>query len=300
MAQLRQAENFVEIEGYLAENNLEQTVFRNGSEGIKGSIIVQVPQKINGKELMTEVPINFITSKFTKKGKINPSWESLNEAIGTLKSIAATGSLETADKVYITGAELRNNAFVGRDGKVVDFTQIRGSFINKVRGPFSPKAQFTLEFMVANISRALDREGVELDPPKVIVNAIVPQWGGKVDIVKLQTSNPNVVGAIEGYWEPNSCYKANGRFNFTTETREVKEEVDFGEARTKTYTNTTREYLITGGTQEPIEEEFAFSIEEIQKALTERREYHESLKTKNSTKTTPSQEKKVSFDDIGF
>lgn len=217
-----------------------------------------------------------------------------------LKSIAATGSIETADKVNIGGAKLKNNAFVGRDGEIVDYTQIDGAFINKVRGPYEPEARFILEFMVASVARVSDKDGVELDPPVLNVNVIAPKWGGNVDVIRLKAKSPGVVSAIEQYWEPNMCFKASGRLNFTTETREVSTEVDFGEPVTKTYTNSVREYLITGGSRTPMEDEHAFDLEEIQKALADRKEFHESLKQKNKTKTAPAQEKTVSFDDLGF
>lgn len=303
MAKLREAENIVGITGVLAKNNLENITYnRDGKtvDAIRGNVTVLVPQTINGEEKNTEVLVDFFSSKLTKAGQINPSWDSLNKAMTDLKSIAATGSIETADKVSIGGAKLKNNAFVGRDGEIVDYTQIDGAFINKVRGPYEPEARFILEFMVASVARVSDKDGVELDPPVLNVNVITPKWGGNVDVVRLKAKSPGVVSAIEQYWEPNMCFKASGRLNFTTETREVSTEVDFGEPVTKTYTNSVREYLITGGSRTPMENEHAFDLEEIQKALADRKEFHESLKQKNKTKTAPAQEKTVSFDDLGF
>lgn len=303
MAELREAENIVAITGILAKNDLEHITYtRDGKtlDAIRGTVTVLVPQTVNKEEKNTEVIVDFFSSKLTRKGSVSPSWSSLNDAMTDLKSIAATGSMETADKVSIGGARLQNNAFVGRDGEIIDYTQVNGSFINKVRGPYEPEARFILEFMLANLNRVSDKDGVELDPLELNVNAIVPKWGGRVDVVKLKAVNPAVITAIEQYWEPNMCFKATGRLNFTTETREVSTEVDFGEPVTKTYTNSVREYLITGGSNTPIEDEYAFNLEEIQKALGERKEYHESLKQKSKTKAAPAQQKATSFDDLGF
>ena len=127
MAKLREAENIVGITGVLAKNNLENITYnRDGKtvDAIRGNVTVLVPQTINGEEKNTEVLVDFFSSKLTKAGQINPSWDSLNKAMTDLKSIAATGSIETADKVNIGGAKLKNNAFVGRDGEIVDYTQI--------------------------------------------------------------------------------------------------------------------------------------------------------------------------------
>lgn len=72
--------------------------------------------------------------------------------------------------------------------------------------------------MVSNIAYVVDKEGVEVEPKKIEVTAILPRYGEKVDVIKLVATNPNVIDAIEQYWKTNDTFKANGRLNFTSQT----------------------------------------------------------------------------------
>lgn len=285
---MRQAANRVKIEGILAETDLKYGSFqKNGEtvESIGGSIKVLVHQEINGVATALEVPVYMFSSKYTKTGKINPSYESIEKVMKEFVSIAAAGGESQADRVRITNADIRMNEFAGQNGQIVSQPRIHASFVSRAIGDFKPEATFSLEFMVSSIAHAVDKEGVELDPAKLNVEVIVPQYTApgatapNVDLVPLVAVNPNVINAVESYWEAGSCYKASGRLNFSSRTEEVVEQVDFGEATTKVRTINVSEFIITGGSQSPLEGDFAFDMDEIKAGMAARKTRLDDVKS---------------------
>ena len=300
---LRQAENKVKIEGILSEIDLKYGSFlKNGepTETIGGNIKVLVEQEINKVPTVLEVPVYMFSTKYTKAGKVNPSYESIETVMKEFVSIAACGSKENADKIRITNGQIRMNEFIGQNGTMVSTPRIHASFVSRAIGGFKPEATFTLEFMVSDINRMTDNQGIELDPPKLNIVTIVPQYGEKVDVVPLHAANPNVISAIEGYWESGSCYRASGRLNFSSTTQTVLEEVDFGEPIEKVRTINVSEFLITGGSQAPLDDDMAFAVEDIRKAMAERKERLENMKTNNVQKQAPAPASKKGKMDLGF
>ena len=107
--------------------------------------------------------------------------------------------------------------------------------------------------------------------------------------MELFATNPRVIDAISNYWEPKKTYSAKGRLNFTSTTREIVQEYDFGEADTRIQTVSISELIVTKGTQAPLEDEMAFAPAELATALKEHKAYLETLKDKtaNKPKNTP-------------
>lgn len=304
----RQAENKVKIEGILSEINLKYTSFKKNGEpvdAIGGDIKVQVNQDVNGKPVSLDVPVYMFSTKYTKAGKVNPAYTSIEKVMNEFVSIASGGN--QADKVRITGAQIRMNEFPGQKG-IVSQPRITTSFVSRVIGDFEPEATFSLEFMVSSMNREVDNDGVEVDPAKLNVNVIVPQFTPEnatamnVDLMTLCAVSPSVINAIENYWEPGNCYRASGRLNFSSRTEEVLEEVDFGEARKTTRTVNVHEFIITGGSQAPLEGDFAYSVDDIKAGMAARKQRLEDMKNgKNSqNKQTPAQSTSKGIKDLGF
>jgi hypothetical protein len=307
----RQAENKVKIEGILSEVDLNYGSFnRDGAavETIGGSINVLVDQIINGEEIHLNIPVHMFSTKYTRAGKINPSYESIETVMKEYKSIAATSDKSTADKIRITNASIKMNEFVGKNGTIVSYPRIQASFISRATGEFKPQATFNIEFMVSKINRVVDSEGVEVDPAKLAVEVIVPQYTSEtasamnVDVVPLVATSNGVIDAIEQYWEAGQCFKASGRLNFTSRTETVKQEVDFGEAQESVRTINISEFIITGGSQAPLEGDFAWDMEDIKAGMAARKARLEDLKngSKSMAKKTPAQNGAKDKNDLGF
>lgn len=307
----RQAENKVKIEGILSEIDLNYGSFtRDGApvETIGGSIKVLVDQVINGEEVQLNIPVHMFATKLTRAGKINPSYESIETVMKEFKSIAATQDKSAADKIRITNASIKMNEFVGQNGTIVSYPRIQASFISRATGDFKPHATFSLEFMVSKMNRVVDSDGVEVDPAKLAVEVIVPQYTSEtasamnVDVVPLVVTLPAAIDAIEQYWEAGKCFKASGRLNFTSRTETVKQEVDFGEAQESVRTINISEFVVTGGSQAPLEGDFAWDYEDIKVGMAARKARLEDLKngSKSMAKKTPAQNGAKDKNDLGF
>lgn len=287
---LRQAENRVRIEGILSEINLKYGSFvKNGAtiDNIGGSIKVLVDQVINDEAVELEIPVYMFATKLTNAGKPNPAYESIEKVMTEFTSIASGAGKAGADKVRITGATIRMNEYYNQQGQLVSFPRINASFVAKATGEFRPEASWSLEFAVSSMDFVTDNEGVEVEPKKLRIKVIVPQYGGKVDTMELYATNPRVIDAVTSYWENSKTYSAKGRLNFTSTTREVIEECDFGEPDVRYQTVTVSELVVTKGTQSPMEDEKAFEPAELATALKEHKAYLETLKDKTNNKTYP-------------
>lgn len=303
----RQAENKVEIVGILSEIDLKYGSFMRNEESVEtvgGIIKVLVERSVNNEPVTIEVPVHMFSAKYTKTGKINPSYTNIENVMKNFVSIAACGSREQADKVSISNGTIRMNEFPGRTGEIVSQPRIHASFVSKVIGAFEPKADFSLEFMVSNISRAVDSEGVELEPARVNVQAIVPQYTSptadviNVDLIPLVAISPSAIEAIENYWEAGSCYKISGRINFSSRTEEIIEQVDFGEPQKKVRTINVNELIIGGGTKAPLEGEFAWNVDDIKAGMAARKVRLEEAK--NRTPKAPAKTSTKKEKDLGF
>ena len=301
---LKQAENNCKIEGVLSEIDLKAgSTVKNGKtvEYISGSIKVRVNQILNGKEVDLDIPVHMFANKLKNDGNPNPAYASIERVMNEYVSIAAAG-YDAADRVRITNGNIRMNEYYGQGDKLISFPRINASFVTKLTdlSKYTPEASFSAVFMIAAMGYETDRDGVQIDN-KFKIRGILPQYGGKVDVIDFYATTPSVIEAVSSYWTEKDTVKINGKLNFTSAIEERMVEVDFGEPRMERRTITVSELIITGGTQTPLEGDFAFDEDEINEALKERQAYLAELKTKakqkeNAPKTAP----KKGFSDLGF
>jgi len=302
---LRQAENRVRIEGILSEINLKYGSFvKNGRtvDSIGGFIKVLVHQTINNEDHVMEIPVYMFAPKLTNKGTINPAYESIESVMTEYTSIASGAGEAGADKIRITSAQVRTNEYYNALGKLVSFPRVSTSFVTKATGDFRPEASWSLEFAVSSMDFVTDSDGVEVEPKKLRIKVLVPQYGGKVDTMELFATNPKVIDAITTYWENQKTYSAKGRLNFTSTTKEIIEECDFGEPETRIQTMSVSELIVTRGTQAAMEDDMAFAPADLAEALKEHKAYLESQKEKTNrkTKATPAPDSSKPEFDLGF
>ena len=136
------------------------------------------------------------------------------------------------------------------------------------------------------------------------VTALVPQYGGKVDVIPMFAESEGVISAISTFWEVGKTYKANGRLDFSSTTEVTYEEVDFGEPIERIRTINKSDLIITGGAQEPFEGDFAYAKADLDEALADRKARLEKQKDKDMSRTaskqTPPQKSNSGFNDLGF
>lgn len=304
----REAENRVVVEGILSEVNLQYGSYTSKYDGstvenINGSIKVLVNQ--NGKS--NEVPVYMYSNKLTKAGKINPAYEAIEKVKNEFVSIAACGDQNVADKIRITGGKIKMNEFVGQNNALYSQPRVNANFVSKVIGEFNPRAEFTLEFVVSKIKRVVDNDGVEVEPTRLEVEAIVPQYTAEsatamnVDVVKLFVDNPVGISAIESDWEAGDTYKVNGYLNFTSRTETIVDEVAWGEAQARPHTVNTNE-LIIKGSSDKLDGELAYDIDDIKAGMALRTQKIEDMKSgkKSTAKQTPAPATGKGTKDLGF
>ena len=303
---LKQKENRVKVEGILSEIDINPTTFKKDGkdvEAVGGSIVVKVEQKINGEDKELLIPVHVFAAKLTNKGTPNPAYESIARVMNEFKSIASTGSEESADRVRITSGQIRMNEYYTADGRLVSFPRINTSFINKIsNGECKSEATFTAEFAVASVEDEIGQDGEATGRTKV--TALLPQYGGKLDVVPMYAESESVISAVSTYWNVGDTVKANGRLDFSSTTEITYEEVDFGEPVEKVRTINRSDLIITGGSQEPLEGDFALAKEDLDEALADRKNRLEAQKEKDmarvARKQTPPQSSDNGFNDLGF
>lgn len=301
---LQTKENTVKIEGILSETDIKYGSFtKNGStvKSIGGVIKIRVNQKINGEDVELEIPVHLFASQYTNAGAPNPAYESIERVMNEYVSIAAS-DIDHADRVRITRGTLQMNEYYGQNGNLISFPRVTASFVTKVKkDECKPDASFVVVFMVGNKGFELDKDGVETDKYKV--TGMVPQYGGKIDVVPFVVINKGVIDAISNYWNEGDTVKAAGKLNFTSKTETHTTEVDFGDPVEETRTITVSELVITGGAQTPLEGEFALDADEVTAALAARKAKLAELKDKSANKGTSGKAPTSTgskFKDLGF
>lgn len=299
--------NIVKIEGILSEIDLkygEITKPTGKMKTIGGNIKIRVDTVVNGEETTLEVPVRMFATQFTNAGAPNSAFESIERVMTEYVSIAAS-DIDRADRVRITRGELAMNEYYNQNGNLVSFPCVKASFISKIKkDECKPQAKFTVTFMVGSKGFETDRDGVETDRYKLV--GMLPQYGGKVDVIPFLAINPGVVDAVSNYWSEGDTVNAAGVLNFTNRTETVVSKVDFGEPTETTRTTSVSELVITGGNSTPLDGDFAINYDDVKVALEERKVRLAQLKEKAANKNSQSTPPKTSaapankFRDLGF
>lgn len=297
---LRQAENNVRIEGILSEINLEKSSYDDSNNKrhdiIKGSVTVKVDKEVQGQMQTLYIPVHVYADKQTKTGKINPAYESAERIMDSYVSIAAADEAR-ADKIRIEKANISMNEYWGQNGQLVSFPRIRASFFKKVTSDFKPDATFSTEFVIASKADEVDNKG-ELTG-RLIVKGILPQYGGKVDVVNFIVENANAIDYINMNWAEGDTVCAHGRLFFSQRTETTLVEVDFGEPIEQSKTIKVSDLIITGS-KSNMNDALAYDAAEIQQALSVRTAELEKKKEKDMSKTRQAQAPTADSFNLGF
>ncbi len=303
---IRQAHNQVEIEGILSEINLDYKSYKDASgkevEAIGGDVKVRVRQVINkGEEPTTlEIPVFMFSQKYKKDGTPNSSYASIQDIKENFTSINMAGGENGADGIRFVGkyCSLEMNEFYNQKGQLVSYPRVKASFASKVeRDRVKEKANFTVELMVADMTQEIINDE---ETGRLVIVGSVPQYGGKVDVIKFIASNEGVIAGIQQMWAEADTVKASGKLNFTSRTETFIPEVALGEAEEQTRTISVSELIITGGTE--AYDQNAFELEDVRQGLAERKSRLEANKEKNKSgaKTRQTPASSGLKEDLGF
>ena len=297
--------NVVKIGGILSEIELEPKSFtKDGAtiNAVGGVIKIRVNTVINGVDSELEIPVHMFAAQYTNAGTPNPAYDSISRVMNEYVSIAAS-DVNQADRVRITKGAIQMNEYYGQNDQLVSLPRITASFVTKIKKEeCKPKAEFTATFMVGKMGYELDKDGIETDKYKI--TGMIPQYGGKIDVVPFYAYNEGVIDAVSNSWNEGDTVKAAGKLNFSSKIDEREVNPGFGESYVETRTISVSELVITGGNPNPLEGDFAIDYEDVKAALEERKGRLAAAKEKASAKGTtgkaPAPAGNSKFKNLGF
>lgn len=284
--------NNIIIKGILAEKNLEIKTTKTGKEYITGTIVVKT-----GENSLHKLKVN--TYKLKKDGTVNSMFTGLVTAMETHKSIATHG--DEADAVEVK-AKLDIEDYKGRDGQMVKYvSRVVNSCSRIDKATLEPEAKGTVHIIIDRALMEVNKEGEETG--RAIVKGYCKQFTGAVFPVDFVIENPKGVERImQSDIEKSVVIQSSIRLDYSVIKTTRVTEYDFGEDQVETFEKTVNEIIITG--LKIAEEKLQISLEEFNKALTERQimldeKMNEVKETAPTTRTTAAKAP-VATDDFDF
>lgn len=285
--------NEVTIVGKLLSATFSSGTRSNGQPYERGTFVVRVNQEYSGKQEISEITVPIFASQFTRTGAPSKTYTSLQEA-KTLNAAQDVGE-DQADIVRISGANLEENYFMGRNGFVDDW-RIRGAFIRPARSANREYAVFDMDAYILNMGDEFDRENEPTGRLQLKVGVI--QFGGRLDVLDLYVEDPEYVSIISRSWNIDDTVHVSGviRETSTVEEEQQNNYSTFGQTAPRTRSVFRRELIVTGGSEEPFDESMAFDQASIKKAFNVRKANIEQVQTNGAVNAAkPKPKSKYSF-----
>jgi len=269
---LRQAENRVSLTGVLLEKEIRESK-PNAAKPFKTARLTIATGDTEQHQ------IEMFAMKYKNDGTENGMYKGIETIENDFKSVAEVGE-ENADKVTTNAGRIQLNDYVGGDGQLKSFPQLSTPFINRVETSetYEPEATFSVECVVDRVVSEMDKEGNETGRVKLFT--FIPLYGGQVipfEFLVHKDGSPYV----EDNYTKGDTVSVHGQIINKKLTVESEKEMGFGQPQKVIKYETTREYLVLGGT--PVYEEDStntYNTDAIRQALTEREVYLEGLKKK--------------------
>ena len=278
---MEQATNKLNIVGKLLDTTFREGKTSTGQNYESCNFTVRVTQTYGGREETSEIPVSIFATQYTSQNKPHPGYKNIQE-MKKMKTVQDYGEAE-ATIVRMTSANIRENNFVSRSGQLVNGWQINTSFLNE--GKASDIASFNMDIFIMDMHEEVDREGEPTG--RLVVKGAVVQYGGRLDVIEFIVEDNDAVNYISRNWEENKTVNVGGRIRVTSqEEKRSASESSWGEELPETSTRMVRELIITRGSDEPFDDDFAYDVAEIKKAFNERKARLEQMQidAKNNTK----------------
>ena len=226
-----------------------------------------------------DIPVSLFAMKYKKDStEISKIYENLLKIKSDYTSIAAAGNEDDADRVRIKGS-LEENLFTGQDGNIVSYTKIRGSFVNRIsKDECGNYATFGNVIVIGKM-----KEEVKGGEPtgKLKVDAVSSKYDGSVDVLHFIVSSSEAIDYMQSHYNEGDTVEVAGIINYSSRIEQIQKEVGFGAPIVERKTISTRELIITSGSEEPFDEDKAYSKEDITKELTKREARIEEILNNN-------------------
>lgn len=275
MAQNNNLQNYARISGVLVSKSVTNGTNKSG-EYKSIDLVVRANED--------EHQIRLYSNKFKADGTENKIYKSLETIENEYKTIEKDG-LENAEKINITG-NLSTNRYVGQDGQLKEFRQIRTNFANRHdKGEFEAKSDFAIKGVVDTISPKYTEEG---DIELLEINLIVPIFDGngykeEIDKIKFVVRESAFFDYIDENFTKGTVVQLGGTLINRPDKNVPVQQVGFGKMPISR-TRKINEYLCTGGqVLNGLEEISPYTDEEVNKAL---EKFNQKLVELQSKKTS--------------
>jgi len=283
------SENKLNIVGKLLDVNAADGKLEDGRHYERATFTVRVNQTYNNKQEISEIPVSIFATQYTRDNRPNPAYENL-QRLKSMKTVQGYGEAE-ADVVRLSGASISENNFVAKSGNLINGWQIRSSFINN-GNKAQDIASFNIDIFIMDMHPETDNDGEETG--RLIVKGAIVQYNNVVDVLEFVVEGADRVEYIERNWNINDTVNIGGRIRVTSqETTRPASTSSWGEELPETTTRMVRELVITRGSDEPFEEDFAYDPAEIKKGFNVRKAKIEQMqmdaKNRSTQKAAPAQ-----------
>ena len=291
VSSLREANNYVEIEGILEEKNLEKKVLNEGTPNektiIAGDVVIGVSEDEKYK-------VKFYANEKTTAGAESKLFKGLetvmNEYVSRAQALNENLDESAISKVSVKGAKIAVNDYWNEDKETMYSTvELRSNFISRVTGEFKPKAIFDVEVYFETIEKEIVND---VETGRVKVEGIVPIYNGAVIPVTFYTTEDKTYGDIGAYvlehYETGKSAPIGGSIRCIMK-QNTTTVAGFGAPVERTFTNYSYEYIIERGAAEQylITDTKNFDKNTIKSAMQYRNEQLENKKNgANKTAST--------------
>ena len=282
---MRKAQNTERVEGYIYQHDLSVKQVQNqassnfGKDFISGNLEVATDE-----EGLNVIKVHFTyVTETNKSGNKNATYTVLKKIIDENKTWTAVGK-ENALKVRVDTA-LALNDFYNNNDELVSAKTNEGGFVTIINQLAEEKLRntFSVDMVITNVSHIEKDEEKNIEEDYVSVRGAI--FNFRNDLLPVDFKVKNVEGMK--YFEDLGATKSNpiytkvwGKIISTTITRTSEVESAFGEAAVRTYSNSNKEWVITGTAKVPYDfgDENILTAEELTKAAQNREVYLAEVK----------------------
>ena len=287
-----QGQNKINVVGKLIDVTFRSGKSSTGREYESANMTIRVQQTYGGRDEVSDVPVSMFVSKYTKTGALNPGWTQFQDFKNY--NTAQNVGIDAATTVRISGANIKENNFVSRNGQRIDGWQINTSFIGATTN-MADTASFIMDIFIMDMQDEIDKDANCTGRLKI--RGAVVQYGATLDVFDFIVEQPEAVDFIQRNWNPNDTVTVKGRIRVTA-TEEKPVAASWGEDVPETSVRTIRELVITTGDDCGKDEDFAYDPNDIKKLFQARKARLEQMQVDASSKkntTSTSTENKYSW-----
>lgn len=287
---MRKPINKSHVEGRVYEHNLTIKTVQNresnnyGKEFIGGTLDIATDE-----DCLNVITINFTyVTPTTSKGNKNETYTALKNIIENGKTVIVDGK-DAATMVKVDTALGVNDFYTNRNGEetLVSAKRNEGGFVHivtKLADDEATRSTFEMDMLI-NGTRLVEADEERNIPANYLVvkgvvfnfrNAILP-----VEFVVKNEAGINYFESLDASPSNLVFTKVWGTMKSETIVTKREEESAFGEASVKEYERKVREWIITGTAKETYElgdSQNGITLDEIQKAMTDRNTYLADVK----------------------